>query len=380
MDYLDSPEEAEFRTRLRKWLADSNVPDWRKASSIEEARPLIRQWTSALNDAGYLALTWPVAEGGQGLSPVYNMILNQEIGAAECPEYPGTINIFARMISIHGTDEQREKFLPATFNGDIIWCQGFSEPDAGSDLANMSTSAVRHGDTWVVNGQKLWTTYAVYSDWCFLLARTSSEGPKHRGISAFLVPLDTLGVQVRAVHLANDDPETGEVFWDNVEIPDKYMLGNPGDGWKIAMSTFTYERNPAETHVMSELRAWLREAERLAATHGVLDDPVIRRRLADMYTRIEGLQYVGLEQVSARVKAAIAQPGEESSVGKLLWTYAGQQLQHLILDIVGARTVVDTRIDPMHDYVWSRVLSVLGGTAQIQKNILAWRVLGLPRA
>lgn len=379
MDYRDSVEEARFRATLREWLKDTSVPDWRKAESVEQARPLISQWTNALNEAGYLALTWPVSEGGQGLSPVYNMILNQEIGAADCPEYPGTINIFARMISIHGTDEQREKFLPATFRGDIVWCQGFSEPDAGSDLANMSTTAVKRGDTWVVNGQKLWTTYAVYSNWCFLLARTSSDGPKHRVISAFLVPLDSPGIQVRPVHLANDDPETGEVFWDNVEIPDAQMLGRPGEGWKIAMSTFTYERNPAETHVMSELRAWLRNAERAAGELGVLDDPGVRRRLADMYTRIEGLQYVGLEQVSARVKRGLTQPGEESSVGKLLWTYAGQELQHLILDIVGARSVVDDRIDPMHDYVWSRVLSVLGGTAQIQKNILAWRVLGLPR-
>jgi alkylation response protein AidB-like acyl-CoA dehydrogenase len=379
MDYLDTEEEAAFRTKLRDWLATTDVPNWHHADSIEEARVQMRQWTKALNEGGYLAITWPEEEGGQGLSPVYNVILNQEIGAADVPPYPGTINIFARMISSYGTPEQRERFLPPTFSGDIIWCQGFSEPGAGSDLAAMTTHAELDGDTWVVNGQKLWTTYAVYSDWCFLLARTDQDAPKHKGISAFLVDLRSPGVTVRAVDLANGDPEAAEVFWDNVRIPASQMLGQPGDGWRIAMSTFTYERNPAETDVVSELQQWLRAAERLAADLGKDKDPVIRRRLADCYVRIEGLLDVSLEQLSARIEAGNAKPGEESSVGKLLWTFTGQELQHLVLDLLGPLAVTDNSHDPMTDYIWSRVLSIFGGSAQIQKNILTWRVLGLPR-
>ena len=381
MDYTDTKEEAEFRTKLRSWLDSTDVPNWKKCdpNDIEEARSRMRQWTKALNEGGYLAVTWPEEEGGQGLSPVYNVVLNQEIGATDCPPYPGTINIFSRMISTYGTQEQRERFLPPTFNGDIIWCQGFSEPGAGSDLAAMSTHAELDGDTWVVNGQKLWTTYAVYSDWCFLLARTDQDAPKHRGISAFVVDLKSPGVTVRAVDLANGDPEAAEVFWDNVRIPADQMLGQPGDGWRIAMSTFTYERNPAETDVVSELQQWLRSAERLASELGKDKDPEIRRRLADCHFRIEGLLNVSLEQLSARIEAGNAKPGEESSVGKLLWTFAGQEIQHLVLDLLGPLAVTDRSRDPMTDYIWSRVLSIFGGSAQIQKNILAWRVLDLPR-
>jgi alkylation response protein AidB-like acyl-CoA dehydrogenase len=379
MDYLDTREEAAFRAQLRSWLEQvgTKVPSWQATEDNNEAQSRLRTWTKALHDGGYLAITWPREQGGQGLSPVYNVILNQEIGAADCPPYPGEINIFTRVIATHATPEQRKRFLERTFTGDIIWCQGFSEPGAGSDLAAMTTRATRDGDEWVINGQKLWTSYAIYSDWCFLLARTDPDAPKHKGISAFVVDLKSPGVTVRVVNLANGEPEAAEVFWDNVRVPANQMLGNPGEGWRIAMSTFTYERNPAETDVVSKLRLSLRDAERLAADLGRDKDPVIRRRLADIHCRIEGLLNVSLEQLSDRVDAGKDKPGDESSVGKLLWTDAGQALQHVVLDIVGP--LAATEQDVMGKYIWSRVLSILGGTSQIQKNILAWRVLGLPR-
>ncbi|GAA3932168.1 acyl-CoA dehydrogenase family protein [Microbacterium soli] len=379
MDYRDTPDEAAFRHQLRGWLAETKVPNWKDADSISEAQRRMRIWNKALHDAGYLAIGWPTEEGGQGLSPIFNLILNDEIGKADCPPYPGWINIFPRAISIHGTDAQRERFVPATLDGEIIWCQGFSEPGAGSDIASMSTRAVRSEGGWIISGQKLWTTSVIYADWCFLLARTDDSVSKHRGISAFLVSLDSPGITAGAVELANGNPETGQLFLDDVFVPDDQMLGGEGDGWRIALSTFSYERNPVETEYISELRQWMRSAEQLASDLGKLDDIHVRRRLADIRTRIDGLVYVGLEQLSARVAEGRVYPGEESSVGKLLWTYAGQEMQHFVLDLLGSRPLADPQYNPMGDYIWSRVLSVFGGTEQIQKNVLAWRVLGLPR-
>jgi alkylation response protein AidB-like acyl-CoA dehydrogenase len=380
MDYLDTAEEAAFRAKLRDWLSRTNIPSWTAVThDVPEAQARMRRWIKALNDGGYLAITWPAEEGGQGLSPIYNVILNQEVGSAVCPPYPGTMNVFARVIATYGTPGQRERFLPPTFKGDIIWCQGFSEPGAGSDIAAMKTRAVRDGDEWIVEGQKLWTSHAVYADWCFLLARTDSAVPKHKGISAFLVNLKSPGVTVREVRIASGEPETAEVFWDKVRIPADQMLGRPGDGWKIALSTFSYERNPAEMDVISRMQHWLRGAEQLAAELGKDGDPEVRRRLADLYVRIEGLAAVCLEQMSARVSGG-AISSEESSIGKMLWTQIGQEMQHLVLDMLGPLAVNTEGRDPMVNYTRSRVYSVYGGTSQIQRNILASRVLGLPRA
>jgi alkylation response protein AidB-like acyl-CoA dehydrogenase len=380
MDYRDTPEEAAFRAGLRDWLSRTKVPSWTETDDVKEAQVRMRLWTKALHEAGYLAITWPVEEGGQGRSPIYNVILNQEVGSAVSPPYPGTMNVFARMIATYGTPAQRERFLPPTFAGDIIWCQGFSEPGAGSDIAAMKTRAVRDGDDWVISGQKLWTSHAIYADWCFLLARTDPTVPKHQGISTFLVDLRSPGVTVRAIELASGDPDTAEVFWDDVRVPAAQMLGSPGDGWRIALSTFNYERNPAEMDVISRMQRWLREAEQLAADLGKDKDPDIRRRLADLHVRIEGLLAVCLEQMSARLIDNASRSAEESSIGKMLWTQIGQAIQHLALDLLGPLAVNTPGRDPMTSYIRSRVYGVYGGTSQIQRNILAQRVLELPRA
>lgn len=379
MDYRDTPEESAFRMKLRQWLAGIDLPSWMDTDDVKEAQKRMRLWIGALNDAGYLAITWPVEEGGQGLSPTYNVILNQEVGNAACPPYPGTMNVFARMIATYGSEAQRKFFLPPSFRGDIIWCQGFSEPSAGSDIAAMKTRAVRDGDDWIISGQKLWTSHAVYADWCFLLARTDPNVPKHKGISAFLVKLSSPGVTVNPVEIASGEPETAEVFWDDVRVPADQMLGKPGDGWTIALSTFSYERNPAEMDVISRMHRWLAETEKLAKELGRDGDKQIRRRLADLHFRIEGLSALSLEQMSARVRRAGTRPAEESSIGKLLWTQIGQAIQHLNLDLLGPLAINTAGRDPMPNYTRSRVYSVYGGTSQIQRNILAQRVLKLPR-
>lgn len=377
MDYRDSPAEAEFRAGLRAWLA-ANVPrDWQRVRDDAGQRALSKRWHRQLYEAGYLGLSWPREYGGQDLSPVYEAILGEEAAEANSPPLPGNINFLGRAMWTHGTEAQRQRFLPALLTGEFAWCQGFSEPEAGSDIASLRTRAVLDGDDWVVNGQKMWTSGAHAADWCFLLVRTDPAAPKHKGISCLLTPMDLPGIQARPIVLASGIPETSEVFFEDVRIPADQVLGQPGDGWRIAMTALAHERGPGDVGATTRLRQQLTELEQLARERGLLSDPQVRRQLAMAYVRGEALRLNVVEQLSAR--AGGRGTGAEGSISKMLWIDAEQSLNHLAMALLGERALLGAEPVWLARYFSSRPVSVYGGTAQIQQNILAQRVLGLPR-
>jgi alkylation response protein AidB-like acyl-CoA dehydrogenase len=376
VDYRDSPEEAAFRAGLRRWLG-SNVPaGWREATSRADADALHRLWHTSLYRAGYMGMSWPVEFGGRGLSPVYDAILNEEVGNADAPRLP-IIGHVGRAIYLHGTEAQRSRFLPLLLSGEERWCQGFSEPEAGSDVASLRTRAERVGNVYIVNGQKMWTSLAMDSDWCLLLARTDPDAPKHRGISCLLVSMRTPGVTVRPIALATGNTETCLTFWDDVAVPADQMLGPPGGGWGIAITTLSQERGPSNQGFLAIYRRRLAEAEDMARRRGAEDDSEVRTRLAEAYVRGEVLRLVALEQLSAHLSGDAF--GPEGSVAKLLWTEADQFVNHLKLDLAGAAALTGATPQHLADYLGSRQASVYGGTSQIQRNILARNVLGMPR-
>lgn len=377
MDFNDTPEEQAYRAGLRSWLKDNIPSNWAEASDGDEAAKIRRAWHTKLYDGGYIGQSWPEEWGGKGLSPVYDAILNEENGNLNAPPLPGTAGYIGRALQMYATDEQRNRFLPETLRGEIQWCQGFSEPDAGSDLAALRTRAVREGDEYVANGHKMWTSFGQYSDWCLLLARTDSDAPKHKGISAFLVDMKTPGITVKPVVLADGSPETTEVFWDDVRIPASQRLGAEGEGWRIAMTTVAYERGPSDIGFIATYRRSLKELERHATEAGLLEDSSTRRKVARAHVLGEVLRLNVLQQLTMR--ASGRPPGEEGSLSKLMWTESEQSLQHLILDLFGAEVLGGKMPAAVHSYFQSRPISVYGGSTQIQKNIIAQRLLGMPR-
>jgi alkylation response protein AidB-like acyl-CoA dehydrogenase len=378
MDYRDTAEEAAFRTELRAWLAAAAPTHYGELKDHPERNKMARQFHRSLFEAGYLGMAWPVEYGGRGRSPVYDAILNEEVGRSSTPPIPAMVNYLGRAIYTYGNDEQKRRHLPSLLNGDVAWCQGFSEPEAGSDLASLRTRADLDGDEYVVNGQKMWTSGGQYADWCLLLARTDQQAPKHKGISCLLVNMRTPGITVRPIVLADGDPDTCEVFWDDVRVPVSHRLGDPGVGWRVAMTTVTYERGPADIGFISTYYKTLRAVEQMAVERGVAAHPDVRRRLAEAYVKGEGLRLNVIEQLSMRVSGREA--GPEGSVAKLLWADAEQRLQHLAMDLAGADALTGRMPDTLEAYFHSRPVSVYGGTAQIQKNILAQSALGMPRA
>jgi len=378
MDFRDTPEESEYRASLRSWLKDNIPESWADASDGEASAKIRRDWHTKLYDGGYIGQSWPVEWGGKGLSAVYDAILNEENGNLGAPPLPGTAGYIGRALQMYGNDAQRERFMRPTLRGDIQWCQGFSEPNAGSDIAALRTKAVREGDDYIANGHKMWTSFGQYSDWCLLLARTDPDAQKHKGITAFLVDMRTPGITVNPIVLADGSPETTEVFWDNVRIPADQRLGEEGAGWRIAMTTVAFERGPSDIGFIAQYRRSLAEVEQLAKEAGLTRKPEVRRRLARAYVLGEVLRLNVLQQLSLR--ASGRPPGEEGSLSKQMWTESEQELQHLILDIFGSDVLTGLKPRFLHSYFQSRPISVYGGSEQIQKNIIAQRLLGLPRA
>ena len=375
MDFRDSPAEAEFRGRLRVWLSDNN-PGLPASSTDDEYWERQAEWHTALYDAGFFGLSWPARFGGHDLPTVFDVILDDELAAAGAPPRP-SLGYLVIGISTHGSDAIKDRFLPGLISGRERWCQGFSEPDAGSDVASLRTRADRVDDTYVVNGQKMWTSLAMDSDWCLLLARTDADAPRHRGISCLLVSMRTPGVTVQPVVLATGNSETCLTFWDDVVVPADQMLGEPGGGWGIALTTLAQERGPSNQGFLATYRRRLSAAEDIARRRGADRDPEVRRRLAEAYVVGETLRLVALEQLSAHIAGDAF--GPEGSVAKLLWTAADQLVNHLKLDLAGADALTGAAPEDLADYLASRQASVYGGTSQIQKNILARTLLGMPR-
>jgi alkylation response protein AidB-like acyl-CoA dehydrogenase len=374
MDFRDTPEEKSFRAELREWIA-RHAPREPLPMDADERATFLNDWHRELHGAGYVGLSFPEDCGGHGKPEIYDAILNDELGAAEAPPSPPIAHI-ANAIRIFGSDEQRRRHLPELLSGEVRWCQGFSEPGAGSDLASLSTRVTREADGgYQVNGQKIWTSEAIWSDWCMLLAREPGSVGQ-RGIAVLLVPLDTPGVDTRPIVTASGSREFAEVFFDDARVGTESLLGNAGQGWEIAMALLAYERGPADMGWVARMGSTLQRLEgRLSQDPNV--DPWLRIELARAHVGLRALQIQVQRSLSERLDGS--RPGPEGSVDKLLMTRVDQRIHGLMMDVLGAPPLLDEGRE-IDLYFWSRAQSIFGGTQQIQRDIVAQRVLGLPRA
>ncbi len=374
MDFRDSPAESEFRLRLRRWLGENN-PGLPTSSTDDDYWAGAAAWHHSLYDAGFFGMSWPTAIGGQGLPSVYEVIVDEELAAAGAPPRP-SLGYLVQDILEHGDDQIKQRFLPGIVSGRARWCQGFSEPDAGSDLASLRTRADRDGDDYVVSGHKVWTSYSDEADWCLVLARTDHEAAKHRGISAFAVPMHQPGVEQRPLRMINGvTKEFGEVLFDGARVPSGNMIGDPGEGWRLAMTVVSHEREPGELGYVARYSKVVNDlTRRVRADPGRFRTEQVDE-LGWAIVEVEMLRLHVRRRLSDRLDGVTH--GPEGSVDKLLMTWVEQAVGHAALTIGG--------IDHgggddtwLKTYLYSRAQSVMGGTSQIQRNLVARRILRLP--
>jgi alkylation response protein AidB-like acyl-CoA dehydrogenase len=378
MDFNDTSTEAEFRARLRQWLvehsAQATIPDDPAARADAQ-----NAWHQTLYEAGYIGLSFPVEYGGHGLPPIYEAILNDELGRAGAPPIEG-VGHLSNALRLFGSDQQRTELLPGLLSGSVRWCQGFSEPEAGSDLAGLRTKAeyaeAESRAFFRVTGRKIWTSFAAVADWCFLLCRTELDAAKHAGMSVLLVPMSSHGIAVRPIVNAARNREFAEVTFDDVEVPVENLLGERGQGWSIANQLLAYERGPSDINWISRLSRQLRDLENDVRLGLLEDTSATRARLGRAYVELRALQVKVQRSLSDRQHGTL--PGPEGSVDKLLMTRADQVFGHTMMDLRASEPLLTEGLE-WDIYVWSRAAGIYGGTAQIQRNIVAQRVLGLPR-
>ncbi|MFF6803626.1 acyl-CoA dehydrogenase family protein [Streptomyces sp. NPDC012616] len=376
MDLSDSPEDAEFRARLREWLGKvlPTLPPRPSPDDWPGRRAYDLGWQRALHDAGYADVHWQAPPG-------VRLIFLEETEKAGAPYVgAGFVGLLhaGPTIAAEGTPEQRDRWLPPILRGEEVWCQGFSEPDAGSDLAALRTRAWRDGDAYVVSGSKIWTSHAEVADWCELLVRTDPDAPKHRGISWLAMPMDAPGVTVRPLRTLAGSAEFAEVFLDEVRVPVGNRVGAENDGWRVTMVTLSFERGTAFVGEVVACRRVLGELARRARRTGRWDDPVLRRRLGSLNAEFRALWRLTQWNVSAAEAAHGGVPGVGGSVFKLRYSQARQELYDAAAEVLG-----DAALDADRTWTADRLSSlsytIAAGTSQIQRDIVAERILGLPK-
>jgi alkylation response protein AidB-like acyl-CoA dehydrogenase len=384
MDFNDTPREAAFRSQVRAWLDTHAHPYGKPAGAESEANFIQRAkaWQKIKAEAGYAAIRWSKEEGGLDGTPMEEVIFAEEEARFNVPVGPfvtiGT-NLAVPTIRSHGSAAQIDQFARPTLYGDTFWCQLFSEPAAGSDLAGLRTRAVKDGDDWIVNGQKVWTSWAHVADWGILIARTDATVPKHKGLSFFVVDMRSPGIEVRRIQQISGESEFNEVFLTDVRIPDANRLGNVGDGWKVAMTTLMNER----INVGGESQDLPRVADllsRLEQAEPAVAEPY-RLRAAQMLAQEQGLKYFRFRQITALSRGET--PGPIAALGKLVQANLLQELSRIALDVEGLPGQLTDGDDALahkfqHGYFWSAALRIAGGTDEILRNQIAERVLGLP--
>ena len=393
MDLRDSPEEAEFRRDLRAWIAD-NLPDgwgtraWRWP---EDRVAFLKDWSRRLYEAGYSGLAWPREYGGQGAPLSLQAIAYEEFASSDAPEHVGLIGIGMAgptIISV-GSEDQKRRYLEKILTGEEVWCQGFSEPAAGSDLASLQTRAVPDGDGWRITGQKVWSSFAHFADRCILLARTDPQAPKHQGITYFLVDMHATGVETRPLRQITGEAEFNEIFLDDVYVPADDVVGEVGAGWQVAITTLLHERGSTAFFLLGRLE---RNFQRLLTlcretprNGGVAaDDPIVRDRVAASYADLQAMRFTSWRALSDLMRTGL--PGPEGSIIKLHWSEANQRLGRIALDVLGPEAAlagggVGEGLGFWHQQrLRSRGNTIEAGTSEILRNILAERVLGLPRS
>jgi alkylation response protein AidB-like acyl-CoA dehydrogenase len=406
MDLSYPPEAEAFRAEVRSWLEENLPESWEEKShsmTAEERESFNSEWTKKLSEGGWICASWPKEYGGRGLSIMESVVLNEEFARANAPmraDFFGDTLVGPTILQ-WGTEEQKRFFLPKILSGEITWCQGFSEPDAGSDLASLKTRAELDGDEWVINGQKVWTTQAQYADYVFLLARTDPEAPKHAGISYLLVPMRQEGVEVRPIAQIDGSAEFNEVFFSNARCPKDNVVGGVNNGWKVAMTTLGFERGTSATTGYRRFQRELEAIIKAAEQNGKVKDPLIRQRLALAWSKVKIMQINGLRTLTSALN------NDHSSLAlgatnKMFWSEYHRDTMELYIDIMGMEGQVlsseegeETEfvpgvgarrrrpgypVSPMQSsFFFSRSETIWGGTAQIQRNIVAERVLGLPK-
>jgi alkylation response protein AidB-like acyl-CoA dehydrogenase len=377
MDLTFTETQTAFRDELRDWLSAN--PLGPEPEGEDAGYNWRRDWQRKLNEGGWAGVHWPTEYGGRGASLMETAIFFEEMGKAKAPLPANVLGLLLAgpTIMIWGSDEQKERYLQPILSADEIWCQGFSEPDAGSDLAALKTRAVKDGDDWVVTGQKVWTSGAQYSKWCMLVARTDQDAPKHKGLTYFLMDMDQPGVEVVPLRQITGDPEFNELFIEEARIPGENVLGGVGNGWKVALTTLMNERAGLGFFLQVRLRQLLDELYDEAARTGALDDPRVADALADLHIRTEILRLTAYRGLS--VIEQYGQPGPEGSLVKWLWSETNQLLTQLAPGIVGADALTAGNRWSF-ELLRARGNTIEGGTTEILKNIIAERVLGLPRA
>lgn len=379
MDLNDTPEETAFRARAHAFLeAHAPTPLTARATAFDDPEIVrkAQEWQACKKDNGWACLTWPEEYGGRGLGPIENVIWSQEEARYDTPPdlFIVGIGILGPAIMVHGTAEQKARYLPRIARGDEIWCQLFSEPAAGSDLAGLRASAVRDGDDWVLNGQKMWTTFARLSRWGVIVARTDRTVPKHAGLTSFVVDMRSPGIEVRPIRQIDGRSDFNEVFFTDCRVADSDRLGAVGNGWTVARTILMHER-AAIGSVGGGLGA--EDLLAVAAACGVADDGGIRQRIADFYVRASGLTYTKYRTLTALSRGET--PGPEASIGKLVGASLAQEMSAFGIELQGLTgTLMNQPHGCQATYLGSPGGRIAGGTDEILRNILAERVLGLP--
>jgi alkylation response protein AidB-like acyl-CoA dehydrogenase len=379
MDLTFNENETAFRDELRGWLSENAPGDPPERGSDDERYQFLRDWQRKLADGGWASVHWPVEYGGRGATLTQSAIFFEELGRAGAPLPANVLGLLLAgpTIMLWGTDEQKERYLNPILTADEIWCQGFSEPEAGSDLASLKTRAVKDGDDWVVNGQKVWTSGAQYSKWCMLVARTDTEVPKHKGLTYFLMDMEDPGVEIAPLRQITGEAEFNELFLNDVRIPDANVLGGVGNGWKVALTTLMNERAGLAFFLQVRLRQLLDQLFEEAGRRGLLDDPVVADKFGELHLKAEILRLTAYRGLTAIEKYGV--PGPEGSLTKWMWSETNQQLTQFAADLLGPEAIQSGE-RWSYELLRARGNSIEGGTTDILKNIVAERVLGLPKA
>ncbi|HLN43605.1 MAG TPA: acyl-CoA dehydrogenase family protein [Acidimicrobiales bacterium] len=388
MDLNDSPEDAAFRTEAHDWLEANLTGEFADARGLgragkqHEGRELRSAWERKLGADGWTCVGWPVEYGGRGAPMSQQVIWNEEYVRAEAPARVNVMGegLLGPTLIAYGTEEQKTRFLNPIRWGVELWCQGYSEPNAGSDLANVQTRAVLDGDEWVVTGQKVWTSYAQWSDWCFVVCRTDPEAPRHKGLSYLLVPMDQPGVEVRPIRQMTGTSEFNEVFFDGARTDADLVVGEVNDGWRVALATLAFERGVG---ILGDIVGFRRELDHLlniVRTGNRSHDPLLRERLADAWIRLYILRLNTLRSLTG-IDGPVAPP--QASISKLFWATWHRDLGELAMDVLGTWAAVAEAppyelSDLQRIFLFSRADTIYGGSNEIQRNIIGERVLGLP--
>ncbi len=411
MDLSYTPDAEQFRTEIRAWLAQNLPAGWVDAvdrdvpfeMTPDDRKAFNEGWPAKLFEGGWICATWPEEYGGKGLSTIQGVVLAEEFARVKAPmraDFFGDTLVGPTILQ-WGTEEQKKEFLPKILSGQMRWCQGFSEPNSGSDLASLKTTAVLDGDEWIINGQKVWTTQGHHADYCFLLTRTDPDSPKHKGISYLLVPMRQPGVEVRGIVQPDGTAEFCEVFFTDARCPKDNVVGGVNNGWKVANSTLAFERGMSATTGFRRFEEEYKLITAAARANGSIEDPMVRQRLMSYYTKIQILRINGLRSLSSTLAGTkdlgVAALG---ATNKMFWTEMHKAAMELALDVFGADSMLvdsgtpggswpgtsrDKRregypVSPMmSSFFFSRSETIWGGTSQIQRNIVGERVLGLPK-